>query len=52
MQLDKMFRPALSSHIYFFAFRDTNRDTLVFLRRERRDVALLFLVFKENIFRL
>ena len=23
-----MFRLALSRHIYFFAFRDTNRDTL------------------------
>ena len=34
-----MFRLALSSHIYFFAFRDTNCDTLVFLRSETRAVA-------------
>ena len=34
-----MFRLALSSHIYFFAFRETNRDTLVFLRSETRAVA-------------
>ena len=33
-----MFRLALSSHIYF-CFRDTNRDTLVFLRPETRGVA-------------
>ena len=35
----EMFRLALSSHIYFFTFRDTNRDTLVSLRLETRDVA-------------
>ena len=35
----QMFRMALSSHINFFAFRDTNRDTLVSLRPEARDVA-------------
>ena len=34
-----MFRLALSSHIHFFAFRDTNRETLVSLRLETRDVA-------------
>ena len=30
---------ALSSHIYFFAFRDTYRGTLVSLCPETRDVA-------------
>ena len=35
----QMFRLALSSHIYFFAFQDTNRDTLVSLRSETRAVA-------------
>ena len=35
----EMLRLALSSRIYFFALRDTNRDTLVFLRPEMRDVA-------------
>ena len=34
-----MFRLALSSHIYFSTFQDPNRDTLVFLRSETRDVA-------------
>ena len=34
-----MFGLYLSKHIYFFAFRDTNRDTLVSLRLETLDVA-------------
>ena len=34
-----MFRLAFSSHIYFFVFRGTNRDTLVFLHPEAGKVA-------------
>ena len=36
-----MFRLALSSHIYFFAFQDPNRDTLVLLRSDTCAVATL-----------